>query len=114
GYATKRRIFQLVAKFSFLFVEAVEIMSAGILNGRMERSECLPEDFAFDIATTGAARDLSEELEGSFTGAKIGLVQGQVGVNDSDQRDVRKMQSLGNHLSADEDVDFSRAKLAEH
>ena len=40
-------------------------------------------------------------------------MQRQVGVDDADQRHVREMQSLGDHLRADEDVDLAGAEIAE-
>ena len=40
-------------------------------------------------------------------------MQREVGVNNADERDVRKMQSLRDHLRADEDVGLARAKIAE-
>ena len=40
-------------------------------------------------------------------------MQTQVGINDSDERHIGKVQSLGNHLRADEDVDLARAKITE-
>src|SRR5207247_11181436 len=56
---------------------------------------------------------LREQLKGPFAGSEIWLVQAEVGVNDADQRDVRKVQPLRNHLRADEDVDLPGAKIAE-
>ena len=34
----------------------------------------------------------------------------EIGVDDSDKRDVRKMEAFRDHLRADEDVDLARAK----
>ncbi len=112
--AAERRIFQLLAEFDFLFVKAEEVVSARVLDGGMKRRESLHKDFAFDIAAAGAAGDLREQLEGAFARAEIRLMQREVGVNDADERDVWKMQTFRDHLRADEDVDFARAKIAEH
>ena len=79
----------------------------------MKRSEGLDEDFALDVAAAGAAGDLGEQLEGAFAGAEVRDDAGQVGVDDPDQRDVRKMQALGDHLRADEDVDLAGAEVAQ-
>src|SRR3954447_4970020 len=38
----------------------------------------------------------------------------KVRVNYSDQGDIGKMQAFGNHLRADEHVNFARAKIAQH
>ena len=52
-------------------------------------------------------------MEGAFAGAEIRQVQGQVGVDDADQRDVGEMQSLGDHLRAEQDIDLAGAKIAQ-
>ena len=49
-------------------------------------------------------------MEGPLAGAEIGHVQREIGIDDSDQSDVGEMQTFGDHLGADEDVDLARAK----
>src|SRR5271170_3918585 len=112
--AADGRIFQLFAKFNLLFVKTVKVVAARELDRRMKRRERLHKNFALDIAATGATGDLREQLEGAFTRAKIRLMQREVGVNDADERDVPKMQSLRDHLRADKNVGLARAKIAEH
>src|SRR5277367_2550678 len=112
--AADGRIFQLFAKFNFLFVKTVEVVAARELDRRMKRRERLHKHLALHIAATGATGDLREQLEGAFARAKIRLMQREVGVDDADERDVRKMQPLRDHLRADEDVNFARAKITEH
>ena len=112
--AADGRIFQLFAEFDFLFVKTVEVVAARVLDRRMKRRERLHKHLALDVAATGATGDLREQLEGAFARAKIRLMQREVGVNDADKRDVRKMQPFRNHLRADEDVGLARAKIAEH
>src|SRR5262249_12978232 len=70
------------------------------------------DDFALDIAAPRASGDLREKLEGPLARAKIRQVQPHVGVDDSDERDVREVQPLRDHLRADEDVDLARAERA--
>src|SRR5271154_5982427 len=113
GDAADGRIFQLFAEFDFLFVKTVEVMAARELDRRMKRRERLHKHLALHIAATRATGDLREQLEGAFARAKIRLMQREVGVDDADERDVRKMQSLRDHLRADKDVNFARAKIAE-
>src|SRR5271169_5935926 len=107
------RIFQLFAKFDFLFVKTVEVVATRVLDRRMKRRERLHKNLALDVAATGATGDLREQLEGAFARAKIRLMQREVRVNDSNKRDVRKMQPLRDHLRADENVGLARAKIAE-
>ena len=104
----------MFAKFQFLLVEAQKVVSPGVLNGGVEGRERLHKDFAFDVAAPGAPGHLGEELEGPFTRPEIGEVcRARVGVDDADERDVGKMEALGNHLGADEDVNFAGAEIAE-
>src|SRR5277367_3921314 len=111
--AADGRIFQLFAEFDFLFVKTVEVVAARVLDRRMKRRERLHKHLTLDVAATGATGDLREQLEGAFARAKIRLMQRKIGVNDADERDVRKMQALRDHLRADEDVGFARAKITE-
>ncbi len=105
---------QALAQFDFLFVEAEVIVLAGELNRFLVRRESLDDDLAFDVATTRTAGNLHKELEGAFAGAKVGHVEGHVGVDDADERDVGEVQTFGDHLRADEDIDLAHAKVAEN
>jgi hypothetical protein len=107
------RLLELPPVLDLEFPETVEVVMPGKLNGGMMRGEALDEDLALDIATAGAAGHLREELERALAGAKVRQMQGEVGVDDADERDIREMQALGDHLRADEDVDLADAKRAE-
>ena len=113
GDAADGGIFQLPAEFDFLFVEAGEVVAAGELDGGMKGGEGLDEDFALDVAAPGAARHLGQQLKGPLARAEIGQVQAEVGVDDADQRDVGKVQALGDHLGADQDVGLAGAEIAQ-
>src|ERR1051325_4110170 len=104
---------ELLAELEFLLVKAGEVMAAGELNGRVKGSESLYDDFAFDVAAAGAARNLGEQLKGALAGAEIWLVQRQIGVNDPDQSDIGEVETLGNHLRAEQDVNFAGAEIAQ-
>ena len=60
-----------------------------------------------------ALSDLCEKLKRAFARSKIGQMQSEIGVDDSDQRYIREMKTLGDHLRADEDVDLTRAKISQ-
>ena len=94
-----------LAKFQFLLKETVEIMMARELYGWTERREGLDEDFPFDLAASGSPRDLSEELKGPLSRAKIRQMEAQIGIDDSDESHIRKMQAFGDHLCSDQDID---------
>jgi hypothetical protein len=50
---------------------------------------------------------LGQELESAFTGAEIWDMEAQIGVQDSYEGDPRKIQTLGDHLRADQEVELS-------
>jgi len=56
--------------------------------------------------------DLGQELKRAFPCAEIREVQREIGIDDSDQRHVRKMQAFRDHLSADENIDLAGAKVS--
>ena len=97
---------ELATHFHFLFRVTIEIMFARKLDAWRMRCESLDNDFAFKFAASGASSDLGDKLEGAFSRAEIWDVQTEVGVENSNQSDVGKMQSFGDHLCADQDIDL--------
>ena len=89
-------------------------MPPGKLDGGMKRREALHEHLALDVATTGAAGHLREQLKRALARAEIGNVQAEVRVNDADQRDIFEVQALRNHLRSHEDVRLPRLEISEH
>ena len=73
----------------------------------MIRRAGLHQHFAGLLAAAGPSRHLHQELEGALGGAEVGQVQGHVGVEHADERDVRKIEALGDHLRAEEHVGLS-------
>ena len=61
-----------------------------------------------------AAGQLGDERKRAFLGPEVREAQRLVGVEDDPQRDVREIMPLGDHLSADQDVDLTRAEPAQH
>ncbi len=88
-------------------------MSSTWENGGAVGGEGLHEDLPGDLAPAGASRDLDEELEGAFGSAEVGKVEGQVGIEHADERDVGEVEAFGDHLSADEDVELLGTELAQ-
>src|SRR6266404_7656030 len=99
-----------LAKFEFLLEVTGKIVVPRILNGWTERRVSLNKNFARCFTTSGPSGYLREQLKRPFAGAEVRQMQSKIGINDSDQRDVRKMQTLRDHLRPDEDVDLSGAK----
>ena len=71
----------------------------------------LNDDFALEFATTCTASDLGEELKGALASAKIWHMQTEVCVEHSYEGDVGKVEAFGDHLGADDDVDFTLAEF---
>ena len=61
------------------------------------------------LAASGAAGDLRQQLERALGGAEVGEAEPDVGGDHADERDARKVVPLGDHLRADEDVDLPAA-----
>jgi len=68
--------------------------------------EGLDDDFAFEFAASRSAGDLSDELEGALACAEVWDVESEVSIEDSYEGDVGEVESFGDHLCADNDVDF--------
>src|SRR5207237_6806452 len=93
-----------LAEFQLLLEIAGEIVVARELDRGTEWRVGLHENFAGRFAPTGATGDLRKQLERSFARAEIRHVQREIGVDDSDERDVRKVKAFRDHLRADENV----------
>ena len=112
-HAPHRRVVQLLPKLDFLLVKSDVIVAARVLDRRVKRRERLHVHLALDFAAPGATRHLRQQLKRPLTRSEVRDVQTQVGVDDPDQCHVWEVQPFRNHLRADEDVDFSGAKIAE-
>ena len=76
----------------------------------MFRVERLHVDASPVLATAGPPGHLGDQLEGPLRGAKVGQVQGGVRIDDAHDGHVRKVQSLGNHLGAEQDLNLTGSK----
>ena len=61
----------------------------------------------------GAARHLTEQLEGALGRARIGLREAEIAVDHADQSKTRKVMALGDELGADDDIDLALLDLAQ-
>ena len=109
----ERGVEELAAVVELLAGVAVVVVVPGVLDGGAVRGVGLDEDLAKLLATTGATGDLDEELEGALGGAEVGEVEGEVGVEHADEGDVGEVEPFGDHLGADEEVDFLGAEVAQ-
>ena len=72
--ASKGRKFEEFTRDAFFLVEAEIISCEAIAKGAVMREATLDEHFAGKRASSCAAGDLGDELEGGFTRAEVGNV----------------------------------------
>ena len=109
----ERREIATLSELQFLFEVTSEIMVPRELNRRTERCVGLDKNFTGLFAAPCAPRHLCEELESPFTSSEIRKVQSEVGIDDSNERHIRKVQTFRDHLSADEHIDFPGAERSQ-
>ena len=68
-------------------------------NGRMFRRKRLHEDFASFISSPCPSGNLGDQLKRFFRCSKIGKMKRRVGIDHTDEKYVREIESLCNHLS---------------
>ena len=88
-------------------------MTHGRLDCRMIGVQRLHEHAAALRASARSARDLGDQLKRSLRRAEVGQMQGRIGIDYADQRHIREVESLGNHLGAQEDPHFAGAKIGQ-
>src|SRR4051812_43301283 len=92
-------------------VKAAIVLGRRMTQGVMMRMIRLNQDATRQVAATGAAGHLRNQLEGPLSGAKIRQRQARVNRNDSDQSDIGKIMALGQHLRADEQINLTLPKI---
>src|SRR5580704_6064712 len=100
----ERRETAALTKLEFLLKVAGEIVMPRKLDGRTERRVGLHKHLSRRLASSRATSHLGQELKGPLTRTEVRHVECEIGVDDSDQRDIREMQTFRDHLGADEDV----------
>ncbi len=107
GYGGLTRVGQLGAH------ERVVVVRDRASYGVVTRHARLDDDFPALGSAARASRDLAEQLEAAFRRAEVGQVDADVRIDDADERDVREIEALGDHLGAEQDVDFAAAHAVE-
>ena len=101
------RIVQQAAIAQFLFDEAEIIMLGGAANGVVIQVVRLHQYASGQFATAGAARDLGKQLKDAFGGAEVGQAERMIDPQHADQRDAVDVVAFGDHLRADQQIDFA-------
>src|SRR5438477_11927984 len=99
-----------LAKFQFLFDVARKIVMVRKLDRGRKGCVALHENFSRRLAAPGAPGHLGEQLKGSLARTKARKMQRYSGIDDSNESDVWKMQTLRDHLRPNQDVDLARTK----
>ena len=86
---------------------AAIVLAARELDAVVLGIERLDDRLAGALAAPGAAGHLRQQLKRALAGAEVGQPEPDVGRDDADQRDARKVVALGDHLRADEDVELA-------
>ena len=79
----------------------------------MLRQQRLNDRLAGTLAAPGAAGDLRQQLERALGRSEVREAEADVGGDHADQRHVGKVVALGDHLRADQDVDFAARDFLE-
>ena len=107
------RIFEDAPFDNLAFVHRVVVVVHCVADGLMVGLVGLDDDLALPSASSGATADLCHLLEAALVGAEIGIGNEVVGGEDSDDADVVEVESLGDHLCADKDVDAVFVEIVE-
>lgn len=94
-----------------LIEKALIILPAAGDNREMVRVKRLDDNLPGRLGTAAAPGRLHDQIERHLHAAKVRPGRTGVGVKDTDQRDLRKVQTLGDHLRADQDIRFMPAEL---
>ena len=102
----------LEAVSGLLAVEAVIVVGGDGADGVVLGVEGLDDDPPATRAPAGPTSHLGQHLEDSLSGAIVGEVDADVGAHYAHEGDLGKVEALGDHLGADQDVDLAGLELA--
>ena len=105
---------QQAAIAQFLFDEAEIIMLGGAADGVVIHVVRLHQDATGQVPTTGATRDLGEQLKDAFGGTEVRQAECVIDAKHADQRDTVNVVALGNHLRADQQIHFAAVQAPEN
>src|SRR6185437_8425648 len=98
------------AEAQLLVIEAGKIVQRRVLNGVVIGEKGLQNYFSRDLATPGATRNLSQQLKSAFRCAEVGKAERHIRANNSNQRDAVDVVAFGDHLRADQEIEFAVAE----
>src|SRR6185295_12009750 len=107
----ERRIRMVLPVAKLLLVKPFIILRARVSQCIVVWMISLDQDSSRPITTTGASRNLRDELKRSFRGSEIRQREARINRNYANQGDIRKVVTLGQHLRADKGIDATRAEV---
>ena len=110
----ERRVEAVFAERDLLAVEILVPLRGGQLQDRVVWHRRLDQRAARQAGAPAAADDLRDKAEHAFIRAEALPEQQRVDAQDADEGDFFKVQPLGDHLRAQQDVVFLPAKLGQH
>ena len=86
------------------FEKPVAVARGECLHDRLVRHTGLDQHPALVLGAAGAAADLMQQLIGPLGGAQIAAGEPEIGIDDADQGQHRKMVALGDDLGPDQQI----------
>ena len=102
GQPPERRIAGALAQLDLARIERLAVAGDQRLHHRMLGLMRLQIADAAARLAAGAADHLMQKLEGALAGARIAVAEAEIGIDDADQIEPRKMMTLGDELRADD------------
>ncbi len=111
--ARRRRKFELPARFELAFQKAGDIARRRHANDEAFGLSRLNKDKSVGAMAPRPPRNLHDQRENPFRRAEIGHRKPLVSHQDADHAHAGKIEAFGDHLRADEKVDFAAPECAE-
>ena len=111
--AHKRRIQRVATLVQVVVGKDRAIMLGNGANDRVLGQIGLDNDLARAIAAPGTAGDLLQQIVGALPCAKVGQLEGEVGIDHAYERDLGKIETLCDHLGAQQHGTIRRIELLE-
>jgi hypothetical protein len=90
------------------------VVMPGMLDGRTGWREGLDDHLPLGLAATSTTRNLSQELKSPFPSTEIGRVKAYIGIDNANKGDVREIESLGDHLCTQQDIDLTGSEFSQY
>lgn len=104
-------IAKLLARGQLLFEKKLPVVRGRSEDRRVLGPVGLDDDATGFVGTTRTAAHLLEQLERALGCAKVGKLERGVGIDDANERDIGKVETLRDHLGAKKNAAFARGKL---